>query len=454
MKKRYLISIIGLVLCGCDNNANYYAITPIKEEDLRVNDIYEAVGKLKSLNNYTLSITLTDSEGSVDYDNIYAEKYYYSNYPHDEKGFIQDTNGVYRVNMYENHLIASELFVDQDNKPYTDLWKSKLVPSFKDFSQENYLNAKNQKTFKITNKKEKLLLLDILEVPQTYYTSLQDCSFSLSDNTMNSLNINVQFDSGINFQGVFNSFGQSESSEILDFKAENKTFTTLHSDLLKAKELFALNNYKRTCYRNEDPNGQIIGYEWFHPNYWYGDFIKANLTSDELYTEQGYLGLEKKVKNNVKYDGAYLFFLDETYENCQLFTTYPAFTTNISSLVDIMNYPSKMVMWDYNLQFFEYVPDQTEYPGKNLFVTSDPYIINDWITNFQINLSTDDGSTAYIHDLRIITDIYDDPKDSTITFQFDYNINGTVYGLQREFIDFNNANIPVMDDLYNSFENQ
>lgn len=119
-----------------------------------------------------------------------------------------------------------------------------------------------------------------------------------------------------------------------------------------------------------------------------------------------------------------------------------------------MNYPSKMVMWDYNLQFFEFVETQTEYPDKNLFVTNDVYIIQDWINNFQISLDTG-SSTATIYDLRIITDIVDNlDEESTIIFQFDYMLDGKIYGLQREFIDFGKANIKSVDDLYNTFSDK
>ena len=459
MKKRYLFLTLSLVLCGCNNhNSSYdYSITPIEEKDLVVADVYEAIEKLISLNNYTLSITLKDDNEVIEYDNIYAEKYYYSNYPNDEKGFIEDENGVYRVNMYEKHLISSELYVDENNKPYTNLYNSRVFASFKNISLEKFTSAKKQTAFEVSTKNERLLILDILEVPQKYYTDIISCSFSLKGTNVNSLYLSLELNEKMRFEGVFNSFGQSIASEVIDFKAQKKTYTKIHSDLLKAKELFALNNYKRVCYRDEDPNKQVIGYEWFHPNYWFGDFIKENLTSDEMIlmgSERGYLGLEKKIKDGEKYDGAYIFYLDENYSNCNLILTYPAFTTNISSLIDIMNYPSKMEMWNYNLQFFEYVPDQTEYPGKNLFVTSDPLIISNWLDNFQINLSLEDGLVAYMYDLRIITDIYDNPKDSNVIFQFDYILDGTVYGLQREFIDFNNSNIPEMDTIYNSFSNQ
>ena len=90
------------------------------------------------------------------------------------------------------------------------------------------------------------------------------------------------------------------------------------------------------------------------------DFIYENLDSGSLYAEQGFLGLNEKTKDGASYDGEYLFFLDEEYNIQSTLFTKPAFTTNISSLVGIMNYPSKMVMWDYNLQFFEFVENQTE----------------------------------------------------------------------------------------------
>ena len=328
-------------------------------------------------------------------------------------------------------------------------------PKTKPFSKELIFNTIFSTTViniaKIKPKKLKILLVLLVNLFKSFRITLNTLHILLF-NIFNK-KLQIKFDNAT-FVGHFNDFGNSKSPEVLNYKLKNLSYSTIHKDLLKAKELFALNNYKRVCYKNENPNDTIIGYEWFNENYWYGDFIYENIDSGSLYAEQGFLGLNEKTKDGVYYDGAYLFFLDEEYNIQSTLFTKPAFTTNISSLVDIMNYPSKMVMWDYNLQFFEFVETQTEYPDKNLFVTNDVYIIQDWINNFQISLDTG-SSTATIYDLRIITDIVDNlDEESTIIFQFDYMLDGKIYGLQREFIDFGKANIKSVDDLYNTFSDK
>lgn len=455
MKKGFLYLLLAsCLLCSCDNKKlDNYDITPIKEQDLVVNDVYEAVNKLHTLKNYTLNIKIESDTENTEYYNIYAEKYFFNGYEGLEEGYIQDHNGVFRINYYNNEIIASELYLDENKQVIKDLWSSNLVPSCQQMNLANFEKARNQTTFEIPNKKDRLIAMDLFDLINTNYNSMKECSFSLLGTRMDTLYLTIKFDNAT-FVGHFNDFGNSKSPEVLNYKLKNYSYSTIHKDLLKAKELFALNNYKRVCYKNENPNDTIIGYEWFNENYWYGDFIYENLDSGSLYAEQGFLGLNEKTKDGVYYDGAYLFFLDEEYNIQSTMFTKPAFTTNISSLVDIMNYPSKMVMWDYNLQFFEFVENQTEYPDKNLFVTNDVYIIQDWINNFQISLDTG-SSTATIYDLRIITDIVDNlDEESTVIFQFDYMLDGKIYGLQREFIDFGKANIKSVDDLYNTFSDK
>ena len=58
MKKGFLYLLLAsCLLCSCDNKKlDNYDITPIKEQDLVVNDVYEAVNKLHTLKNYTINI--------------------------------------------------------------------------------------------------------------------------------------------------------------------------------------------------------------------------------------------------------------------------------------------------------------------------------------------------------------------------------------------------------------
>lgn len=459
MKLKILMCLttLGLLLSSCgetgisnSSNNDNYSITPIEPEQLIVNDIYSAVNKLVTMRNYTLSVTMTVDNESFAFDNIYAEKYYYCNYLGDEEGFIEDSNGVYRVNYYKNQLISSELYTDENGNKYTSLWDSGVIKTFSSLDSGSYNNAINQKKFNIPTKKDKLLVMEILELDTLYYPNLAEAYFTIQGgDTLNNLYLILSFDNGSIFNCVFNQFGKSESSEILDFKAQNKTYTEVSEDLKRVKSLFALDNYKRVCYENEDPNQRVIGYEWFTENYWFGDYIVDEYA---LY-EQGFLGLEKKVLNGKEYDGAYLFYLSDDYSNYTFYDYAPAFTTNISSMRDIMNYPSKLAMFNYNLQFFEKIEDEANV-GKNVYATTDLYIIQDWLENFQIQLNTDTGEQAYVYDLRIITDLYSKDSDCVVTFQFDYVIGDVVYGLQREFIDFGVTRIDIIEEFYNQFEDQ
>ena len=78
MKKGFLYLLLAsCLLCSCDNKKlDNYDITPIKEQDLVVNDVYEAVNKLHTLKNYTLNIKIESDTENTEYYNIYAEKYF------------------------------------------------------------------------------------------------------------------------------------------------------------------------------------------------------------------------------------------------------------------------------------------------------------------------------------------------------------------------------------------
>lgn len=457
MKRNYfLLTAAALVLCGCtqpgtSSSASSSESGVTSSLSPEAGDIYEAVEKLIHARNYTLSTEYTVSrDDPILYDNIYTETYTYCNFPGGEEGFIQDENGIYRVNKYRGNLISSELFTDAEGTPYTDLWSSELFPSLSQLTLASFEAARGQKQFTLTSKVDKLILLDIMEVDRSYYTELESCTFYLLGSQVGTVLIDLQF-SDASFEISVTGFGSSSAGEITDFTARGNTYTAVDPELLAAKKLFETDNYKRVCYNEENPDSYVIGYEWFTPNYWYGDYIVSEY---QIY-ESGYLGLKKKQKDGKNYDGGYLFYLDEDFESINFYDYAPAFTTNISDITEIMNYPSKMKLWDYNLQFFTPMEDTGEYPGLQAYVTYDAYLIQDWLSNFQISLSTESGEQAVIYDLRIIPEIYTEtPEYNRVTFQFDYSISGTVYGLQREFIDFGSSNIPVVDEFYASFEDQ
>ena len=81
MKKGFLYLLLAsCLLCSCDNKKlDNYDITPIKEQDLVVYDVYEAVNKLHTLKNYTINIKIESDTENTEYYNIYAEKYHTGN---------------------------------------------------------------------------------------------------------------------------------------------------------------------------------------------------------------------------------------------------------------------------------------------------------------------------------------------------------------------------------------
>lgn len=439
MKKLSLL-IVPLMMASCSTASSSSEIITSS-----VDDVYEAISTLKSTKNYTLSTLYSEDNYTREYDNIYTEKYVYCNLSDDKEGYIQSQDGIYRVNEYNGELISSELFVDDNNNPFFDLWESKVFPSFHDFDLSLLENAKGQTVYKVNSKMIRLSYLNILEVDQKYLTSIDSFTISLGSNDINSLSFDIIFNNGTFFSSKISSFNKSSSIEIESFLAKGGEHATIDSSLLEMKRCFALNNYRRVCYEDDNPSSRVIGYEWFLPDYFYGDYI----VPEYVIYEAGYISLPRKQYNDVRYDGAYLFYLNDEYKISSFYGQQPAFVSSISDMPTIMNYPSKMKMFDYNLQFFDKI-DDPNYPGRDVFVTTDLYLINDWINNFQINLS--DLPTARIYDLRVIAETYTStPEENTFIFQFDYVYDGVVYGLQREFIGFGTSNIADVDNFLSSF---
>lgn len=448
MKKCLLIMGMSLLFVSCSkpNNTNGTK-NSINYVETNVTNVYEAIKIIKVSNSFQVDVNYRTTAGTYVYQDYYTPNYIYSDLRNAEIGYIFDGQGIFRIDRYDDDLIASEYYVDENNSNIKDLYNSSIVSTYAQMDETNFEKA-TETTFTLTNKQEKLLLLDINQFESASLTSITSVTYTLSNNSLEGFKIDIQFSDGSYLISTFSNFNVAKSEDVENYLANGNTVASISEDLLRVKSLFSLNNYTRVCYENEDPTAQVIGNEYFLPNYFYGDYT----VSEYVLYEKGYLALDKKEKNGTKYDGAYYFLLNDDLSAFRSFLGFqPAFTTNVKDMSYIMNYPSRLKMFDYNLQYFDEIGDDDD--STHTYVTQDTYIINDWISNFQISLETDDGESAYIYDLRIITNIKDNDEDCKVTFQFDYRVgtDTTVYGLQREFINFGASNIEVVDTFLDSF---
>ena len=130
MKKGFLYLLLAsCLLCSCDNKKlDNYDITPIKEQDLVVNDVYEAVNKLHTLKNYTINIKIESDTENTEYYNIYAEKYFFNGYEGlEEEGIIDKWFSKKSVQIGVQKLEEEKKNIKGDNK-----YKEQFIADFND----------------------------------------------------------------------------------------------------------------------------------------------------------------------------------------------------------------------------------------------------------------------------------------------------------------------------------
>ena len=144
-------------------------------------------------------------------------------------------------------------------------------------------------------------------------------------------------------------------------------------------------------------------------------------------------------------------YMDDLYG---VYLTAPAFTTNISNMVDIMNYPSKMSLWEHNFQFFEAYDDPSFTLDGEMYITYDPLIMNEFYVIAQVEnsiLASTSILSCVLIDLILVADVNASGDLERVDFLFDLLLNGSSVTLQFTYHDFGTTAIPSLDQWLKTY---
>lgn len=422
----------------------------------KVGSVYEAVSLLSKSNNYRVETEAVSTERDYTYNNYFTKSYTYCDYSGGEEGYAYEEGKLFRFNLYKKEFIASESFTDDEGKDYSGLYESSLFTSLSSLPLKAF-EGSSDKEITVTNKECRLKMLSFLGLSASNYTKIDSLRFSLPGDSINGFYITLTLSTDTVYYSSIADFGSCSNSKVAEWLIEDGRAMTPDPLLSLAKKSFATDNYTSPSYSTNpyEDTDTPIGAQYFLPDYYYGNYTTSSLS---IYSK-GYLSIPNTTFQGHQLDGAYLFMLNSTLTAFNtLALAQPAFTTNISSMRDIMNYPSKLAMWDHNLQFFEEDDSYTSIGYDDGFTTKDGLILNDFVTNFQVaNLIPEGATSAYPTSLSIAIKDGNDPdklSDNKVDFFLALTIDGVAYKLRFGFENFTTSNIAVVDETLKTIKGQ
>jgi len=423
-KTLFLLTLFTLVSCGTSSSVNNSIDNSSVIDIGGEANIKNVVKYLKNCKRYTVNTAVMNKNGAINYESYYSEEYYYSTF--DLSGYAQDENGVFKLDNYNGDFVSSELLTDKNNNYLTDMWESGLFISFANININNFDST--SMSANVSNKEDKLYLLDMLKVSRGILTGINqfDISLDSSNNlTIEIVTTNSTYSATVNYQSDL--FFQ-KLDRYLSVNSYYKT--TDEEKYLQA--CFAADNYERVVY-NTDGN-TIAGWEHFTPNYFYGEYTKETEKENNV-ASSGYICLKNFSANNTVYNGMYYFFFNDNGIGLTLVSEDTSYDIN-----SFMNYPSNLLALS-SLQFFTYNESSNEY------VTVNKEIADDFLENFQIK-NMFQGQSLVATGLSYKTEnVFS--KKYTVTFSLSFTIDSSSAYMEFEFVNFGSANIEKVDETFN-----
>lgn len=448
----------ALLLGSCSNDSTSESsssseevIEPVSPIYSDINSFYKSISKAR---NFTVQTDIKKGSSLKQYFDYFTNTYVYCDFEGDETGFAYKDGKVFRVdkNTETNKFTASDEYLDETGKSYASIWDSGLISS--PVLDATYLSkGEGVTTLDITSKNLKLQYLRFLKIDETMLSEISSFSTYI-ENNLASIKATI---SKTTYTSTFYSFNVTSNDEVEEFLASNGA-ATLDPMLLRAKSDFATNNFTHVHRENltYEENNKLTGYESFLPGYYYDFYTKA---SDYSIYSKGYISLHNKEYINedgtkTSFDGAYLFYLNDDRSAVKsILSAGPAFVTKIYDMPSIMDYPSKMEMWDHNLQYFSPTSDN-RFKGTG-FTTEDGLILTSFYKNSQLENSLvailGSLSSLQLNRLDMFIEQGTTISEDKITFLFNVVANGATYDCVYEYIDFNNSEIEAVDEFAAKF---
>ncbi len=463
------LTLACVPLVGCkDNSSSSGSEIQI---DVDYSSVKSAVESIQGANNFTVSTKIVEKmnvgtadnpvyqEINTSFHNYYTSNYSWCDYPDDEEGYAQKGGEVFRLNLNsDGDFIHSDAYLDEDGNNLTSIYDAVYNP-IPDISVLNV--GDDPLVASITNKSARLNYIHFLEFGDTFLTTVTSFKASVGESEgEKALLLTMESSDGTTITSTFSDFGTTAVKDVQTYLDGVDKAAVYDDILLKVADGFKGNNFTRDINElltyEDDP--AIIGKEFYHPDYWYGGYYPPSLGAIQ---STGYVSLPEKTYidpetgKSAELDGAYMFRLTENMDDLYaVYLTAPAFTTNISNMVDIMNYPSKMMMWEHNFQFFEPYQDPNFKLDGDMYITYDPLIMRDFYEIAQVEnsiLASTSILSCLLVDLILVADTNAAGNLETVNFLFDILLNGSNVTLQFTYHDFGTTTIPSLDQWLQTY---
>lgn len=473
IKKGFILSLalvgsLNLVSCNNSNNSNttsssssssQYVANKLEQpgELKTIKDVIDYISK--STSSYTVMNTQDDI---VDFARVFTPNYVYNEYIADNSfsdGYIYADQGVCKFVYDEKDNVKISEVVKENGNVCKDLYNNSFVNSFYGMDLGDKSNVTS---YTLTGKTNIMKFFKICNVPASSYLDLKDYSvtleFKLKDNKP-SIQVDFELSGSIKTKYSLSiyDFGTSKIS-ILENTVSNVPHAyNVPTNLNTVKDLFSKDNYTRFVYSD---NGEVDESEYFTTQYYFNDFSDSYIKQyPELASYwRGYIKISETEKQTLYgntpliYDDVYMFYILNR-SSFQLVTrenpseeghAQGGFTTKQTSVAEVMNYPSKLSLFDNFYLFDE--------KDENTYSTTDATLISEVISNF--NVSSPSGVTMAVDSMDIVCDF--DSSDTTknsITFKlntYNYSTGAKLDPFEFNFSDFGTTSYKVVEDYITS----
>ena len=359
------------------------------------------------------------------YQLVYTENYMGRVSQDDEelvKLYNSDKNGTYCIEFNLDSYVGSEYKSDKN------VWDSKLFPSLYGQS-EAWIDsiADDATTVKVTDKNYKIVLVQMMGYKSTDVLNLGEVTISYSEAT--GTVISAKYNS-VDYSYTVSRFGTSKSTIVENYVKGGGTAYVATKEQKDVRAAMRSNNYAQEIYNygSTPETTGYVGYYAFTPKYFY---TKYNSGTDI----SGYIALNcpqstTEGDEHPELHGVYLFSIVSGNLSIN-----PNFISNNPSIVDVMNYPSNLLIWD-NLQLLEgwkgkYVPGYTK-QGTGYSTTS-PKLLKDFAKNFNM-----DQSFPGQQPVAVSMDITYNTENQLdiVTFYYTMSVSGAQYVYPIPFYSF------------------
>lgn len=417
---------VSSLLIGCNNN-----------KDLKVTNLKTALQYMSEKKNFSLSLqdgssanqhTIVysnnamgvESDESLDLTNIY----------------YSDKQGTYQINYNGDEFVGSE-YRSEEN-----VWNTKLFPTFTGVGSKTINKLKNDDTqISITDKEYKIVFASLITNDPTKMIDINSISASYN---VKGVTFNISYQT-YSFIYLASEFGTAKSGVVDEYvNTLGKGALEADYELECAREGINGNNFKQDVYQyGEDESTTGYVYEYgYHEHY----FTQRSLASSYI---SGYISLhcpEELDGDNPHpaLEGVYLYNQDEG--GFHLSSMPYALSTD---LVEVMNYPSRLALWD-NLHLVKEGTngDLCGFKTKGTtYYIDDPTLLADTSNNLMSS-----SSFAGQKPLGLVLDITTSSTGiDTFTIYYQFSLSGGRYCYPFPFYGFGEVSNKTLDLIYTTY---